>query len=135
MPLPCQGGAPILRGMAGRALLIAVMLMACGDDDFVGVIDSGGLADGAASSDGPPGPDGGAAPDGGPSFDLTCAGDPLPTTAPAMITLAGRVIDLDAAGVAVELHRVADDELLGEATTAADGRFSFAVATGGEPID
>lgn len=79
--------------------------------------------------------DGGAA--NGP---FACKGDPLPTTAPATITVGGAVIDRSnggstpVSGAAVVVH-ASSGTTLGSATADAAGNFAIALATGGKPVD
>ena len=72
--------------------------------------------------------------------DYACVTTPLPSTAPDPAQLKGAAIDLVAAGipnVAVEVHAVATDAVLGQATTSAlgpGGGYTINVATGGAAV-
>jgi hypothetical protein len=70
-----------------------------------------------------------------------CLGLPLPTTAPSMITIAGKTEEIKnlaaqgLAGTTVTAFKVQGDQQVGTATSASDGTYSFQVATGGVPLD
>jgi hypothetical protein len=74
-----------------------------------------------------------------PFYDLGCAGDPHPTTAPDPLVLTGeaRAYGTGAAvvGATAEAHLVDDELLLASTTTADDGTFSMPYATGGTAVD
>ena len=75
----------------------------------------------------------------GPAAGFECLGQPLPTTAPASITVSGTtksnvLMPMALAGVEVIVSRTGTDTL-GVDTSSAPGRFSISVATGGTPVD
>lgn len=83
------------------------------------------------------GKDNGSNPDTGP---YACLGDPLPTTAPATITVTGTVTQgvispAASADAAVTAYRTGNTTPLATTTTAANGTFSLTISTGGTPVD
>jgi hypothetical protein len=83
------------------------------------------------------GKDNGSNPNTGP---YACLGDPLPTTAPATITVTGTVtqgVISPAAGgdAAVTAYRTGNATPLATTTTAANGTFTLTISTGGTPVD
>jgi hypothetical protein len=68
-----------------------------------------------------------------------CSGQPLPTTAPAMITISGTVIDRGIsspplAGATLKVM-TRTGTMLGMGTSDANGLFSIMITTGGLPVD
>jgi hypothetical protein len=77
-----------------------------------------------------------------PTYDLSCATAPFPTTAPATITAAGTVQELGQGGAApvgaatIATFQVGTANALDTATSAADGSFTTGgLPTGGVPFD
>jgi hypothetical protein len=74
--------------------------------------------------------------------DLSCLGQPAPTTAPERLPLDGKVFAVDHyqvvpfAGATLTLHRRSDDTVLATSTTtAADGTYAMSATTGGTALD
>jgi hypothetical protein len=73
--------------------------------------------------------------------DLTCIGQPPPTTAPDPLLVAGKVFSVDhydvapVEGATVVLRRRGTDAVIAQTTTAADGAFAMSIASGGMPVD
>jgi hypothetical protein len=73
--------------------------------------------------------------------EFSCAGDPLPTTAPASITIAGNVADESISGqtpldgVAISAYPSQTSTTPLANATSASGAFSIVVGTGGVPLD
>jgi hypothetical protein len=89
-----------------------------------------------AAPDSPPPPD-------AQEFDFSCENDPPATTAPATITIAGSVNDIDLAsqmqvpvsGATVNAFRNGTAQPIATATSDNNGAFSLPLTTGGTPID
>ena len=77
------------------------------------------------------------APSGGSAF--ACAGQALPTTAPATLTASGQTVDIDTlaplAGATVSAFRTGDATALATSTSDVAGNFTTTAASGGAPID
>ena len=74
--------------------------------------------------------------------DLSCLGQPPPTTAPTTLPLDGKVFVVDHyqiapfAGATVTVHRRSDDSVLATSTTsAADGTYTLSATTNGTALD
>ena len=83
------------------------------------------------------GKDNGSNPNTGP---YACLGDPLPTTAPANVTVTGIVTKgvispAPDSGATITAYRTGNATPLGQTTSAANGSFTLNPATGGTPID
>ena len=84
-----------------------------------------------------------AAPDAAPAADLSCVGDPAPTTAPDPTILSGSATAVDASGatpvesVALQVHLESDPmgNQLTSGVTDAAGLATLTVDTGGVPVD
>jgi hypothetical protein len=76
-----------------------------------------------------------------PAFDLSCLGQPPPSTAPDPLPIAGKVFAIDhyqvvpVAGATVVLHRRADDGVVATAVTGSDGAYAMSIASGGKAFD
>ncbi len=122
---------------------LAVLLAACGDDD--GGSDGSDQADAAVNIDAASSvPDASTGePDAMPA-DLSCLGNPVPTDAPATVTLSGQVVAIDLGGqtpvegAIVELRRASNDRILDDnkpGGTPADGAYSLTGRTRGTPLE
>jgi hypothetical protein len=120
--------------MTSRVLVLTV-LVACGDPPRPPLIDAA-PTDADAPIDTSPLPD-----DDEQRIDLSCLGDPAPTTAPDPLPIAGKVFAIDhydaqpLANATVELRARPGDALLASTVSAADGAFAFAIASKGAPVD
>jgi len=120
---------------ARLAIVLAAVSIGCGGGNQ------------SSNPDAPPaGADAAPTIDAHPSIDapagaFSCLGDPLPTTAPDPVTVAGTAKTLNglstanADGVLVEAFPTAGGAALDSATTAADGKFSLSLTTGAAPLD
>jgi hypothetical protein len=74
---------------------------------------------------------------------LSCAANPEPTQAPAMVTIAGQAGDVNiqtmmlepVEGAELRMFKNGDPTALGTTISSANGGWSFTLATGGVPID
>ena len=113
-----------------HAALLLLVLGACGGS-------SSTSAD-AAPPDAHVGPD---APPPDATTPFGCLGMPLPTTAPATITIAGTTEEIKnlatagLAGTTVTAFKVAGDMQVATTTSASDGTYSMTASTGGVPLD
>jgi hypothetical protein len=121
-----------MRALASISISITFAVAACGGSSNNGT--DAGPPDGAgAGIDAPVD-----APPGGP-FD--CAGQPLPTTAPASITVTGSTQSITLGGRAavsgtmVTAYKNGSGTALGSATSDTQGAYSLNLSTGGTPID
>lgn len=68
-----------------------------------------------------------------------CSGQPLPTTAPALVNVSGSVSDIISgaaiAGASVKAFRVGDTTTLASTTTTTPGAYSVAITSGGTPVN
>ncbi len=110
-------------------LFVTASLVACGGT-------SASTPDAPGGGGDAPGPD---APPGTGAF--ACAGQPLPTTAPASIVIAGATASISASGttpvaaVDVKAYPRAGGAALATATSSDTGDFQLTVATGSAPLD
>ncbi len=118
--------------------IVCVGASACGDT--AAVIADASVAD-ASVADAMRALD--AAPDAAPAADLSCVGDPAPTTAPDPTILSGSATAVDASGatpvesVALQVHLESDPmgNQLTSGVTDAAGLATLTVDTGGVPVD
>ena len=121
--------------MTSRVLVLTV-LVACGDLARPPLVDAP-TPDPDAPGDTTAPPDD----DAPPRIDLSCLGDPAPTTAPDPLPITGKVFAIDhydaqpLANATVELRARSGDTLLATTASAADGAFAFAIASKGAPVD
>jgi hypothetical protein len=141
----------MIRACLWVSLSIAAFTIGCGDDSATGGSGTGGsTTDGggptsttttaasmtttATTTTSAAGGAGGGGPFG-------CLGDPLPNTAPAMITLGGasNTVGINGqtplAGVLVEVFQGASTTPITTATTDAQGAYTTMLTTGGTPLD
>jgi len=68
-----------------------------------------------------------------------CSGQPLPTTAPALVNVSGSVEDIISAaaisGASVKAFRVGDTTTLASTTTTTPGAYAVSIASGGTPVN
>jgi hypothetical protein len=98
---------------------------------------AGGTIDGPLGTDAPTGlADGAAGPDADP---FSCRGQPLPSTAPAVVSFAGTIYTQNfaapIAGVQLNAYKVGSSSPIISTTTDSTGHFSVSLSTGSAPID
>jgi hypothetical protein len=74
----------------------------------------------------------------GPTAGFECLGQPLPTTAPALVNLSGQVRTYTGSaisGAAVVAFRVGNATALDSTNTNTPGNYSVGITTGGTPVD
>jgi hypothetical protein len=98
----------------------------------------GAVSDAASAPEASPDAAEAATPDAGP---FACHGAPLPTTAPATVSLSGQTGQLTLtgltalAGVSVTALATSNNAAIGSATSDSNGDFSVTASTGGSPLD
>ncbi len=121
--------------MIRSTIALALLTAACGGGGTAGVDAAPGAIDAHATIDAAPGP-----PDAAPT-PYGCLGQPLPTTAPATITLSGTTVQVSGsstaplAGVSVDAFVGASATAAASTTSSGTGTYSVGVSTGGAPVD
>lgn len=123
--------------------LLAALAAACGGSssstpDAAKAVDAAKVVD-AAPPDAPPAD--AFIPQDAPAGNFACAGQPLPTTAPATVAIAGTAQSASAgglspaAGVTVKAFAVGTQAPLATTSTSGTGAYSLSVPTGGAALD